>query len=396
MADRATGKAASAHDWKLSAELAQVTAHHRHGLASQQGPRLSLKFHYDRIVAPGWRAVFSDDLDLGLQYAVAKGRHGSLSHTAVNTLKEAYLSRQWQSDYMLDVGRINIRYGVALGYNPTDYFRFNAIRTISSLDPENLRRNRLGSVVLRGQKLWSGGSVTGLCSPRLASRPSPAAFSADLGASNGQTRCLLAINTRLATDFEPQFLLSQSEGKSPQFGLNLTWLLNDATVMFAEWSGGRNSRLLDDAFAQANGTAFRSQLAAGLTYTSARNLTLTLEYDYNGRAADRSAWKALRAAPLPVLGAYLSHSQAAYEQASRQAIFAHLLWKDALVSQLDIAAMTRLNPYDHSRNDWISAVYHGKQFDLGLQWQRNGGRGNSQYGLVPQRTIWQVAGIYHF
>ncbi|HEY6924892.1 MAG TPA: hypothetical protein VI653_15565, partial [Steroidobacteraceae bacterium] len=44
----------------------------------------------------------------------------------INDLREAYLSWQpWDHTY-LDLGRINLKNGVALGYNPTDFFRTRA------------------------------------------------------------------------------------------------------------------------------------------------------------------------------------------------------------------------------------------------------------------------------
>ena len=46
-------------------------------------------------------------------------------------------------------GRINVRNGAALGYNPTDFFRSGALRSVVSIDPNSLRENRLGTVMLR-------------------------------------------------------------------------------------------------------------------------------------------------------------------------------------------------------------------------------------------------------
>ena len=54
-------------------------------------------------------------------------------------------------DTLIDLGRINVRNGVALGYNPTDYFRAGAVRAAVSVSPASLKENRQGSVMLRGQ-----------------------------------------------------------------------------------------------------------------------------------------------------------------------------------------------------------------------------------------------------
>jgi len=75
-------------------------------------------------------------------------------------------------------------------------------------------------------------------------------------------------------------------GQSPQPGLNLTALPNDATVVYFEWSGGRAPSLAAQALMRPDDTAFRSRLSSGLTYTTANNISLTAEYQYNGAALD--------------------------------------------------------------------------------------------------------------
>ncbi|KMQ80099.1 hypothetical protein BPMI_00798 [Candidatus Burkholderia pumila] len=78
----------------------------------------------------------------------------------------------WQASpsALVDAGRINLCEGVASGFNPTNFFKADAIRSIVSIDPANLRDNRLGSVMLRSQVLWDDGSLSALVSPRLAGR----------------------------------------------------------------------------------------------------------------------------------------------------------------------------------------------------------------------------------
>jgi hypothetical protein len=85
----------------------------------------------------------------------------------IGTLKEAYVSWQPHSSLLLDAGRINGRQGVAFGYNPTDFFRSDAIRSVVSIDPNSLRDNRLGTVMLRGQQLWDSGALSVVYAPRL-------------------------------------------------------------------------------------------------------------------------------------------------------------------------------------------------------------------------------------
>ena len=155
-----------------------------------------------------------------------------------------------------------------------------------SLDPASLRENRLGAAMLRGQALWTGGSLTALYSPKLADQRNDAVFSADLGATNQRERWQLALSEKLSDALNPQWLLSGGDGQSPQLGVNVTALPNDATVVYFEWSGGRAPSLAAQALMRPDDTAFRSRLSSGLTYTTANNISLTAEYQYNGAALD--------------------------------------------------------------------------------------------------------------
>ncbi|MCX7220594.1 MAG: hypothetical protein NTY70_17185, partial [Burkholderiales bacterium] len=154
-ADQAQSVPASASDWHSFVEVALGQAATPHGptLARQ---RLSFDLQFDQRFAPEWRAVFSDRLDLNWQQ-----QPGLASvDKDVNTIRDAYLSWQPQAHQLLDAGRINVPYGAASGYNPSDYFRDYAVRSAVSVDPSSLKKNRMGSVMLRGQQLWDSGSLT--------------------------------------------------------------------------------------------------------------------------------------------------------------------------------------------------------------------------------------------
>lgn len=187
LADQVPAKAETARDWQASVEGALGQSTLRNGDDGHGTERLSFDFSLDKTLAKGWRVVLSDQLDLRWQRRLD-------DQTSVNTLREAYLSWQPQAEHALDVGRINARYGVAYGYNPTDFFRAGANRSIVSLDPNTLKKNRQGSVMLRAQTLWSGGALTAMLSPKLAEQRNDGAFNLDLGATNAQDRWLIAVS----------------------------------------------------------------------------------------------------------------------------------------------------------------------------------------------------------
>jgi opacity protein-like surface antigen len=382
LADSTPAATRTGGDWRASTEAAWSESALRGG-GLRRIERLSIDLHYDKAIAAGWRAVLADRLD-------ARWQDNPSDQNNVNTLKEAYLSWQARPDRIADFGRINVRYGAAYGYNPTDYFRAGAVRSIVSIDPSSLRENRLGSVMLRGQTLWTEGSLTALYSPKLADRPSDGAFNADLGATNRRTRWLLAASQKLSDSLNPQWLLYGGAGESPQLGLNLTALLNDATVGYVEWSGGRAPSLISQALMLQDDTAFRSRLATGLTYTAPNKLSLTLEYEYNGAGLDQAGWDALRRGPPATYGQYRGFVADLQEPPTKHRVFLRALRQDAFVNHLDLTSNIFLDAVDSSRQFWVEARYHWTRVDVALVWQLNSGPPGSDYGGLPERRIWQA------
>lgn len=388
LADSASAATSAHRDWQSALEFGLGS----YNAASQatnaelaDTVRLSSSVGYDGMFAPGWRAVFSNRLDAGW-------RAGMGQYNVVDTLKQAYLSWQPTETTMIEAGRINLREGVASGFNPTDFFKANAVRSIVSIDPASLRENRLGSVMLRGQVLWSGGSLSALVSPKVASQASDATFNPDFGATNNRTRYMLTLTQRLFGTVAPQWLLYGGDGISPQLGLNVTALLGDATTGFLEYAGGRGT-----AFAGGiNGSeSFHSRLATGVTHTFPNNLSLTVEYDYDGASADRTTWNRLATDPARYWQ-YRTAINDAQDLMTRQALFSYVTWQDAFVRHLDLTAMLHYDLADHSYSTWLEARYHWTRADVALQWQTNHGASHSSYGADPQKHVLQAVTTFFF
>jgi len=393
-ADQTASAPKKPSDWHAFLEPALGLAKMRIGDSPQDIERLSGDVRYESGFAPRWRAVFADRLDLVNEDPL-------LDQRSANTLKEAYVSWQPQSSLIFDLGRVNLRNGVAYGYNPTDYFRVNAIRSVVSIDPASLRENRLGSVMLNGQALWTGGSVSALYSPKLASfvladSPSNSTFSPMLGATNHVNRWLITASQRVSDRFSPQCMLYGEEQASPQLGCNLTALLSDASVAYLEWSGGRSPSLLSQALSGTDDTAYRNRLATGLTYTTPKKLSLTFEYEYNGAGLDSESWNALIHGPPGALALFGEFVLEAQEPPTKQALFFYAHWQDALVLHLDLSAMQRYDVATNSGQTWLEARYHWDRVELALQWQLNSGTSGSVYGSLPAQQIWQALVRYYF
>ncbi len=384
--------AATARPWQLFVEAATGRARVQSvpfGEESLSTQRVSVDLQVDATLAPGLRGILADRLDIDWRHRFGQ-RH------EVNTLKEAYLSWQPRNDLILDAGRVNQYSGVATGYNPTDFFRGGALRSLVSLDPASIKKNRQGSVMLRGQALWDGASLTGLYSPALRDEPNPAAFNPDIGATNARDRALLIFSKRLSSDLNPQWLLYKDQGASPQVGMNLTRLLNDATVAYVEWAGGRSQPLLAQALGLEGGESFRNRLATGVTYTTSNKLSLNFEYQYNGTGLDRQEWNALPQQSLPAYVRYRQFAQTEQEMPTRHAAFFYATWQDMGISHLDLAAMVRRNGVDHSRVAWLELRYRWTRDELALQWQGNRGGLLSDYGASPIRHAWQLSYRHFF
>lgn len=340
-----------------------------------------------------WRLLAADRLDLTGPERLPGERR------AVNTLKELYATQRPSAEWVLDLGRINNRLGVASGYNPTDYFKRQALRNTTAIDPASLRENRLGVAMARVQKVWDGGSLTGVFAPKLADAPSSGAWSPDWGASNGRPRWLLAWTQAWAEDLAPQWLLhgDGQPGHSPQLGLNLTRLLNQACVAHLELSTGRSRTLLAQALGDLQApVAQHTQLATGLSCTTSRKLTLTAEWQHNGLAPGRADWSALQTGDPLRYGAYRQAAQAQQEPATRDSLFLMLRWQDALAPKLDLNAFARISQVDHSRLLWLEARYHQDSTDWAAQWQQHRGQGLSEFGALPQARVIRLLVRHYF
>ena len=221
----------------------------------------------------------------------------------LNELREVFISWQSAAGTWIDLGRINLKSGVAVGYNPTDFFRSRAVVEPLTADPAVLREDRLGTLMLLAQHVWTGGLVTAAYAPKVTQ---PTAIYSDidlpcfdpmLDRTNAEHRLLLKGSLTIANGFSPELLLYHA-GDRTLIGTDLTVGLGQQTIGYVEWTGGVGGSLLDDAlrYGRETGTlpakapsvipgdpaqSFHNSLAAGLSVTPAdTRLTFNLEYHY--------------------------------------------------------------------------------------------------------------------
>lgn len=333
----------------------------------------------------------------------------------INDLRELYVSTEVAARTYLDAGRINMKSGVALGYNPTDYFKTRAVVEPLSADPTVLREDRLGTVMVRAERIWEAATLTAVFAPKLKD-PSPIysnldlpSFDPTLDRTNAANRALVKSSLNIAPDFSPEILIYR-EGAITQLGANLTATLGQRVVAYLEWSGGRQAPLIaralafgretgtlpasaPDPFAGSTSANFQNQLAIGASCTLGRSVTLNLEYHGNTAGfsgADWNQWFALgsgRSARDPLVQKLWYLREYALDQqqlTSRRALFLRADWVDAFVPKLELTALADADPHDGSALVQLSAQYYpADKWTVGGQLIGYLGSRHSDFGNLP-------------
>ena len=315
----------------------------------------------------------------------------------VNSLRELYFDWRATPHTSAQWGRINLRQGVATGYNPSDFFRARALRSAPSIDPEALRTNRLGVVALAVQNLWASGAANVILAPRLADAPSTRPFGLDVGSTNAAHQALLTLTQEITPEFKPQVSALWRENSQPQFGLNLSTLMGHSTVARLEWSGGRGLSMRAAALGTPEDVRFFHRAALGLTTTTENKLSLTAEYVYNGSGFSAAGWQALQAGGPSAIGSVLLLARDRIDPPSKQNWFFHATWKDLLQPHLDLSAFARLSEADQSRQTWLELRYRlSATSEIYAQYQENKGAPGSVYGSTGVSSIYSAFFKYYF
>lgn len=273
--------------------------------SSRWSNRTSLDALDQWMLAPNVTATFSDRLSMTFADGV-----GFPNQVVRNDPREVYLTWEAAPQTYLEAGRINVRNGVAYGYNPTDFFRARTSVAQSSADPGAQRTNRLGTVMLRAQHIFDGGAIEIVYAPKLHKQipigTVADSFDPKIDQTNGADRGLLAFSFDLE-EFSPQLLIYHESGRT-QFGLNISRPLGNSIIAYASWAGGNAPNAIVDAIAfgkktgtlppmvpvlPATGTsrAFRNDLSTGAYWTGEDKVTVSLEYNFHQAGFSKDEWR---------------------------------------------------------------------------------------------------------
>ncbi|MDE2181851.1 MAG: hypothetical protein KGJ78_02390 [Alphaproteobacteria bacterium] len=356
---------------------------------------------------------FSDRFDVGF----AEGTRFPVDAVR-NDFREGYVTWEPAPDTYLEAGRINVRNGIAFGFNPTDFFKTRTRVAQSSADPSALRANRLGTVMFRGQTIWGSGALSLDYAPKLRT-PTPLTATGDwidpgFGQTNGSDRFLATLSLDVG-DWDPQALIYHEGGRT-KFGLNASHLVGQSIVAYGEWAGGTAPDLIARAiaFGKATGSlpaamaalpptrttsTFQNDLAVGAYWTGENKVTVSLEYEFHqagfsGR--DWHDWFAIGAADpaaapgLWYIRAYASDQQ---EPMSRHQAFARVSWDDAFILHLGLSAFVLADLRDGSTTAQISAGYDASDsWSIAAYAGGTFGGARSEWGSLPgaANVIFQV------
>ncbi|MES2947501.1 MAG: hypothetical protein V4858_03070 [Pseudomonadota bacterium] len=346
--------------------------------------RSVLDFRKEWRLGEQTRLTVSDRLE-GLQDDHGHG-------TVRNALREAYASVGLSEDWFVDVGRINVRSGVGLGFNPSDWLREGASLPQATQNPASQRENRLGTAMLKVQAVQTWGAGHLALIPRLADRPSEVSpYGVDLGRTNADP----ALHARFAPQFSEYIsvdaLAYARQGRYPQWGLNATAVLGQAWIAHLEWSAGSREGLAGSG--QARVQALHHRVASGVSWTAASGAVLAIERHLSTDALGREDWDAWRlstgAASARGLGLLRAERSALQEPLLRDAWFARMALNGLLRDpDIDLSGFVRLNPHDHSSLWQLDGSWHASAH-MSVHASVGGfaGSARSEFGDNPLRSF---------
>lgn len=384
-------------------------------LPPPEPPRWEARLFLDARTRWSWTAdlnfVYSGRFNLRAEDGIAFPSRENVRHD----LREAYLAWQGGNGLFVELGRINLKSGVALGFNPTDFFKTRAVVEPVSADPTVLREDRLGTVLLTGQKIWSGASLAVALAPKLADNSLPYAnndlpgFNPMLDRTNARTRVLVKGSFDLVDDVSPE-LLFYDEGAGAHAGLNATKGFGQAVVGYIEWAGGARASLADDAFVDGEATGvlplsqaipvsgrrtFASDLALGASYATKLGITFDGEYDLHQAAFSAADWRnwfgagaASRDEPflLDALWFIRGYADDQQEPMARNSAFLRADWPHAFTRDLALAGFIDTDLRDGSGLAQFTAnCYLSPYWTVGALVDVDFGRRRSDFGSLPQQ-----------
>ncbi len=370
---------------------------------------LSYDYQINQVTTPGatWRQQLQQ-VQLNSQYQATWQSNWSahFSHTLTwsdadtakvvdSRVREAYLQYRASPALISEFGLINLRYGLAYGYNPNEVLVNYQHNSNRSFDPQDLRETRVGVMALRQQVFLPDWNLALLYLPAFEQTANT------LITPNARHQFLLSLSpTQLATksQLQSQFFLHASSGAERSIGANLSALVNDASIwqLEARWSAAtadcakfstQLTFLLPHCRQQRE---TRLRLATGLTYSFSNKLSVLAEYHFDSRAANSQDWALALQSDARLTGAYYASLLQQQQLSTKQAYLVHARWDD-FSPHWDMSAYYYQTRAAEQRRFYLQLRYRARQADFNIQMLRAQQLQLPQQTPLSQQNLWQFS-----
>ena len=330
-------------------------------------------------------------------------------------VKELYYQGKFAKNSFYEIGRINIKEGIARGYNPTDYFKGTTSLTLSN-DTKERKDNRLGAILFSETLFLDKFTLKGIYSPKISVDKNT--FLSDvehvglhLDETNYHDRASLYVDYSGFKDITSSIILHYNEDNL-NFGINLSYVYSN-WIFYVENSLKRAQNditksiytmsehpLIEEKFAQKN--SYINEVSVGFNYTSESNIVTTVEYIFNSAGLDSADWEdwfVLGKQNLS-LGGTLStlRGKIAEDESlmSQDSFFIFSRVSD-IQTNLDASFLAWLNPYDGSTLSQIGLEYaYDDSMQTNFYFRNYQGNKESEYGSFPNDYEFLIEGEYFF
>lgn len=284
-------------------------------------------------------------------------------------------------------GRINLRSGVAFGFNPTDYFRAAGLAGTNQQDAQARRDNRLGNLGLHWSYTQPGMAYDLFYAPKVqvsehhlgGDKP---VIGLHLNDTNPSSRWLLRYSRTHSSGLYQDYTALIDEGDL-QLGANMSQVLSQQWLLYGEVQLSHQTTLRNQWLNVSQGKRVRTLAAVGASFSSERNITTHVEYHYSGIGLRPEQLGDVISGPERAMRAMFARQSIPL---SRHYLWLRAHWQDPF-PRTGLSAMGYFNLDDHSRMLQLSGEYHlNDTWSTSLRANRFMGAANSEFGSSPQTS----------
>lgn len=362
-------------DGKTYLEFATNLSRKRVGGSDPSG-NAALDANLSKKIGNGLRVAVNGRLDLDLSPGAG------ISHSNLGlTLREVLFSGNMEG-WSVDLGRMLVRDGVALGFNPTDFFRTGSLLVRRTEDLARLRESRLGVVGARLAHQSALGQLSFLAAPGLTSPTVPAWYSPRWGATNdNENQYYFKYTPPTWNGLYTNLVLHRIAGGTTSVGLNASNNIGQSIVSYLEFAATRETSITDVALANTTNGKRRLKLAWGGSYTTETGQTFTAEYNFNGggmrRAEWDGVWQGLAGADL---GAALGEAGRRLDPATRHSLLVLVAWERFSTRDDDLSCLLKGSLVDRSGIGFCEWVLRKPHSEFAISASRYFGSERSESG----------------